>query len=72
MKRVIQVILFIVVVILVYMCVTSILRGISGKKPNETPVIELFENKTGMEKDQSGVQKGAVFVQALKKQIIYV
>jgi hypothetical protein len=41
MKRVIQILLFIAVVILTYMCIASIRQGMENEE--ETPVYELFE-----------------------------
>jgi uncharacterized membrane protein required for colicin V production len=45
MKRVIQILLFIVVLILIYMCIVSIRQGMVNENIEETSIIAPFENE---------------------------
>jgi hypothetical protein len=45
MKRIIQILLFIVVVMLFYMCIKSIRQGMISESVEEMSVFEHFENE---------------------------
>lgn len=45
MKRVIQIILLIMIIILIYMCFVSIQRGMIKPDNNSLPIQELLENE---------------------------
>jgi hypothetical protein len=45
MKRIIQVLLLIVVIILTYMCIMSIRQGMVNENAGEMPIVEDFENE---------------------------
>ncbi len=42
MKRFIQILLFLVILILIYMCIISIRQGMEAENPDEMAIIELF------------------------------
>jgi uncharacterized membrane protein len=43
MKRVIQILLLILIIILSYMCIVSIRNGMQEENPDKTPAIESLE-----------------------------
>jgi uncharacterized membrane protein len=45
MKRVVQILLFIIVVTLIYMCVVSIRQGMVNENVEDTSVFERYENE---------------------------